>query len=254
MNGRHRTKSKVPFAIKFGTGVAVIWVFILAFFLYQSPAHVPVAPAQYVPSSGPSPSQPLVFPAPQAPVAPVAKVTPGQTLWLLARKYCGNGIYWKHLAAENRIGYPWVLPIGKMISVDCRLPERMPLLPDPQAPQVSHPVTGRPGQAGLQEPDTVHRQETGEGNMSYAKFGWDKSDVYLIGSMTRPPPDGIHVIECCMCMLDPEPGPLGDLFDRASYGFATKEALFAHLEEHRKAGHTVPQSTVDQIAEDDWIQ
>lgn len=87
--------------------------------------------------------------------------------------------------------------------------------------------------------------------MAFAKWGWENSDVYLFGGVIHPPPDDVHVIVCCGCLLareDPDDWLMSESLD-----FETKEAVLAHLARHRNAGHTVPQSAVDRITEDDWI-
>lgn len=57
--------------------------------------------------------------------------------------------------------------------------------------------------------------------MSYCRFGWDGSDVYVYESCSGG-------FDCCGCNL------LGD------YNCATPEEMIAHLIEHRKAGQFVP--------------
>lgn len=66
--------------------------------------------------------------------------------------------------------------------------------------------------------------------MSYSRFGCEGSDVY-----TYPSDRGL---ECCGCPL---------------IGFFTTrdlDAFAAHLEEHRAAGHTVPDSIMSEIRGD----
>lgn len=84
--------------------------------------------------------------------------------------------------------------------------------------------------------------------MPYIKFGWDGSDVYLYGGADGP--DGPHFIICGFCLLDEDEHDT--FYDRPSFDFATKDELYYHLEQHRKAGHIVPQSVMDKIREDDW--
>lgn len=88
--------------------------------------------------------------------------------------------------------------------------------------------------------------------MAYVKFGWEKSDVYLFGGVTGASPDDDRVIVCAMCMLNAT-GPEEDRYDRESEVFGTKEAVLAHLGEHRAAGHVVPESAIEKIRNDDWI-
>ena len=85
--------------------------------------------------------------------------------------------------------------------------------------------------------------------MSYVKFGWEKSDVYLYGGADGP--EGPRFIVCSGCLFyrsDPE-----DPFSSPGVEFYSEYSMLAHLDEHRKAGHTVPQSAADKIKEDDWI-
>ena len=87
--------------------------------------------------------------------------------------------------------------------------------------------------------------------MAYARWGWDNSDVYLFGSVTRPPPDDVHVIVCCGCLLardDPD-----DWLMSPSFDFETKAGILDHLQVHREAGHVVPESAIERIEADDWL-
>lgn len=87
--------------------------------------------------------------------------------------------------------------------------------------------------------------------MSYAKWGWENSDVYLFGGVAHPPPDDVHVIVCCGCLLardDPE-----DWLMSPSLDFETKAGILAHLQIHRAAGHVVPESAIERIEADDWL-
>lgn len=86
--------------------------------------------------------------------------------------------------------------------------------------------------------------------MPFARWGPD-SDVFLFGGVAHPPPDDVHVIVCCGCLLarkDPD-----DWLMSPSLDFKTKDAILAHLEKHRAAGHKVPAAAVDRITDDDWI-
>ena len=79
--------------------------------------------------------------------------------------------------------------------------------------------------------------------MSYARFGWGGSNVYVfldVGGYLR----------CCACWLtqftDPDPR------------FTTTAAMVDHLREHVVAGHMVPDETIaDLLADaeenDAWI-
>jgi hypothetical protein len=83
--------------------------------------------------------------------------------------------------------------------------------------------------------------------MSYARFGWDDSDVYVYLDV-----DGY--LTCCSCRLMPErPSGFHEWFK--AYNTA---AMVAHLDQHRAAGHTVPAATYTELrneaAENDaWI-
>ena len=70
--------------------------------------------------------------------------------------------------------------------------------------------------------------------MSYCRFAWDGSDVYVFGS-------GDGVIECCGCSLK------GDLGRFAS---KTAKEMIEHLLEHRKKGDCVPQYAIDRLKEE----
>lgn len=62
--------------------------------------------------------------------------------------------------------------------------------------------------------------------MSYARWGWDNSDVYVFDSAA----DG-GCLECCGCRLDPR-----------GWSFRTRdvEEMIRHLAKHKLARHTVP--------------
>lgn len=75
--------------------------------------------------------------------------------------------------------------------------------------------------------------------MSYARKSY--CDVYVFLSV------GGH-LECCMCDL---PGP-------STFTAATTDAMVAHLDAHRAAGHDVPEDTyeglrADQRINDRWM-
>jgi hypothetical protein len=61
--------------------------------------------------------------------------------------------------------------------------------------------------------------------MSYCRFAWDGSDVYVYLSATS------NRFECCGCVL--ATGDVGP-------SFATPEEMITHLAAHRRAGHFVP--------------
>jgi len=67
--------------------------------------------------------------------------------------------------------------------------------------------------------------------VAYARFGSDDSDVYVFLATSG------H-LECCACLL-------GDKWD-----FHTTDEMLGHLDEHRAAGHCVPQGCIDALVED----
>lgn len=85
--------------------------------------------------------------------------------------------------------------------------------------------------------------------MSYARFGWDNSDVYVIG--TSPG------FVCCGCRLQKsewidEPGsPFGGYFkpvgDVVQTDFESADGMIGHLQQHIAAGHTVPDSVIPRL-------
>lgn len=79
--------------------------------------------------------------------------------------------------------------------------------------------------------------------MSYARFGAGGSTVYVFVATGG-------WLECCACALT----QLGDHVE-----FKTTAGMISHLNEHRDAGHTVLQETIDDLlrdAEDNdqWIK
>ena len=79
--------------------------------------------------------------------------------------------------------------------------------------------------------------------MSYARFGWDGSDVYVYETRWK---DGT-AWECCACFLSPRSPdrPLG----RSHFTF-TGAAMLGHLVAHRYAGHCVPDDAFTDLAAD----
>lgn len=67
--------------------------------------------------------------------------------------------------------------------------------------------------------------------MSYCRFWWNDSDVYVFASVYGG-------IECCGCKLE------GDLTVN------TPEEMIEHLMEHREAGHTVPEFALERLREE----
>lgn len=73
--------------------------------------------------------------------------------------------------------------------------------------------------------------------MSYARFGWDGSDVYVF----------MHVfghLECCACVLSENP-------DYFSFKANSTQEMIDHLKEHQDAKHVVPRDVYDWLWEDD---
>lgn len=69
--------------------------------------------------------------------------------------------------------------------------------------------------------------------MSYARFGCDDSDVYVYASCSGG-------IDCCGCAIYD-----GDIVKIKTSGF-----MIEHLNNHRAAGHTVPDYTYEEILDD----
>ena len=65
--------------------------------------------------------------------------------------------------------------------------------------------------------------------MSYCRFAWDGSDVYVFGNQD-------DMFECCGCSLK------GGIFT-----CKTEKEMITHLLEHRKKGHCVPQEAIDRL-------
>lgn len=97
--------------------------------------------------------------------------------------------------------------------------------------------------------------------MSYARFGWDGSDVYVFGTRR----DGLEGFECCGCYLvearwvEDENAFLGGYLESVnpeeSISFFTYSnvEMIDHLIEHREAGHGVPDRTFSELAgEHEW--
>lgn len=69
--------------------------------------------------------------------------------------------------------------------------------------------------------------------MSYARFGWDGSDVYVISGFDRDYGSGWG---CISCILVEE-----------GFFAIVEQAMINHLLAHRNAGHTVPQEAFDRL-------
>lgn len=94
--------------------------------------------------------------------------------------------------------------------------------------------------------------------MSYARFGHDGSDVYVFTTTVTNEPH-VEALDCCGCQLDegvllkePWVDVLGITHTHIYKGFKgyTSGQMIEHLKEHRKAGHHVPQETIDDILAD----
>jgi len=77
--------------------------------------------------------------------------------------------------------------------------------------------------------------------MSYARFGWDGSDVYIYLDVGG-------YLSCCACRFHPE----------IREHFETTDAMIEHLERHVEAGDTVPvdcfeRLRADALENDAWI-
>jgi hypothetical protein len=76
--------------------------------------------------------------------------------------------------------------------------------------------------------------------MSYARFGWDGSDVYVFKSVgDQEHPGGW--LECCSCSLIP---------DRWFRAFSTA-GMIRHLRSHMAHGHHVPSDVIPELLADD---
>lgn len=74
--------------------------------------------------------------------------------------------------------------------------------------------------------------------MSYSRWGWDGSDVYIYGTTSsetiEPGAEG-NSITCCGCWLNDDDDGFGPGADLTTYG-----DLLRHISAHRAAGHHVP--------------
>lgn len=67
--------------------------------------------------------------------------------------------------------------------------------------------------------------------MSYSRFGWDESDVYVFMSSDS--------LCCSGCIM-------GDQWD-----YYSTQTMVDHLEEHIKQGHSVPHTIIPELWFDD---
>lgn len=91
--------------------------------------------------------------------------------------------------------------------------------------------------------------------MSYARFGWDGSDVYVYMDVNG-------YLNCCMCLLqdvewvEDETIPIFEhrlepIEPIIETRFYTTQGMIDHLAKHREAGHTVPEGIEDELRADD---
>lgn len=101
--------------------------------------------------------------------------------------------------------------------------------------------------------------------MSYARFGWDGSDVYVFLNVAG-------YFSCCGCQLIEREyveskdyilgfylKPINEEEASKPESFYSTKEIIDHLEEHKKAGHYVPDSCIERILEeeeenDKWIK
>jgi hypothetical protein len=72
--------------------------------------------------------------------------------------------------------------------------------------------------------------------MSYCRFGWDGSDVYVFFNSENK-------FECCGCLLK-------NNNERGYFVCKTEKQMINHLLKHRKKGHSVPQEAIDRLSEE----
>lgn len=121
--GRHRgePKHRLGPLIVLGTVVSLLCVAIVTVFIVQQNPEPALPPAQYHSSSPAFVPKPQVFPPRAAPATAPGTYTArhGDSLWSIAFKECGNGTKWGQLARANKIWWPWVVPTGKAVKIDC---------------------------------------------------------------------------------------------------------------------------------------
>ena len=92
--------------------------------------------------------------------------------------------------------------------------------------------------------------------MSYARWGWDGSDVYLF---TTSKGTNQYAIECCGCLLDrgielehPYTDKLGitHTHEYTAYQANTSGEMIAHLKKHLAMRHCVPEDVIPNILQD----
>lgn len=76
--------------------------------------------------------------------------------------------------------------------------------------------------------------------MSYARFGWEGSDVYVFEHAGG-------FIQCCACFLNEIED--GEYFPDSA-NFKTPREALVHLDAHVAAGHCVPADTFERMREE----
>ena len=79
--------------------------------------------------------------------------------------------------------------------------------------------------------------------MSYARWGWEGSDVYVFGTDVVETDNGGRVGGMLVCMH-------GGDDEGVSFTCKTSAEMIAHLLEHRERGDTVPESAIERLREE----
>lgn len=88
--------------------------------------------------------------------------------------------------------------------------------------------------------------------MSYARFGWEGSDVYVFLN--------VHgYFECCGCWMEPPPETNPESGFGMSFTCKDTQGMIDHLRKHEEEGHTVPDYTFERLEaereeNDQWIK
>lgn len=75
--------------------------------------------------------------------------------------------------------------------------------------------------------------------MSYCRFGWDGSNVYVFEGGDE---DSVYW-ECCGCSLR-------GAADKKPIQFKDRQSMIVHLMDHRRLGDNVPQFAIDRLEEE----
>jgi hypothetical protein len=73
--------------------------------------------------------------------------------------------------------------------------------------------------------------------VSYARFGWNGSDVYVFAHVAG-------LLECCACALDH-----GEFWE--SFQSSDTQTMIDHLKKHEESGHIVPKNIYKDLWDDD---